>query len=351
MTTKHNILLVDDDPGTIKLIGCALAEVGDVRIATSGKDGLRLMRELVPDLVLLDAEMPGMSGFEVLEEMKEDPILTAVPVIFVTSHSETAFEVAGLEMGAADFIAKPINTPLVAARARTQLRMKGLNDDLRRLSSIDALTGVANRRWFEESLEREWLRARRSGEPLSLLLVDIDHFKLFNDCYGKPAGDACLRSVAQALVVACLRPADSVARYDGKEFALLLPQTARAGAEHIARRILDAAEVLDIRHESSPTSSRVTVSIGVAYYDTAGVCWLPTSADVRNANTARARDFARALVKAAEAALSAAKDAGRARARSLDIVDVDTPGMTRDIAVADRGQRTSGPTEFVAAAD
>src|SRR5258706_2318020 len=207
MTAKPNLLVVDDDPDTLKLMGRALAHVGDVRIATGGKDALRLMLESVPDLVLLDAEMPGMSGFEVLEAMKEDPSLAVVPAIFVTSHSEAAFEVAGLEMGAADFIAKPINAPLLVARARTQLRLKGLSDGLRRVSSIDALTSVANRRWFDESLEREWLRARRSGEPLSLLLVDIDHFKLYSDRYGQAASDTCLRSVAQALVVACLRPA------------------------------------------------------------------------------------------------------------------------------------------------
>ena len=327
MTAKPNLLLVDDDPDTLKLMGRALAHVGDVRIATGGKDALRLMLESVPDLVLLDAEMPGMSGFEVLEAMKEDPSLAVVPAIFVTSHSEAAFEVAGLEMGAADFIAKPINAPLLVARARTQLRLKGLSDGLRRVSSIDALTSVANRRWFDESLEREWLRARRSGEPLSLLLVDIDHFKLYSDRYGQAASDACLRSVAQALVVACLRPADSVARYDGEQFAVLMPQTARAGAEHIAQRILDAAEVLDIPHEASPTSRHVTVSVGVACYDPASICWLPT-ADVRNANNARTRDLARALVQAAEAALKAAKDAGRAQARWLDIADVETPELT-----------------------
>src|SRR5450631_2127981 len=176
-----NILLVDDDPGTIQLLGHILSGTGTVRFATSGEDALRLARELVPDLMLLDAEMPGMSGFQVMAALKADPALADVPVIFVTSHCEAAFEVAGFEMGAADFIAKPVSAPLVLARVKTQLRVKRLSDELRRVAITDALTGVANRRRFDDALEREWSRARRCGEALALLMIDIDHFKRFND--------------------------------------------------------------------------------------------------------------------------------------------------------------------------
>src|ERR1700691_2989642 len=194
-----SILLVDDDPGTIQLMGRILGEVGKLRFATNGKDALRLARDSVPDLILLDAEMPGMSGFELLKTLKTESSLTDVPVIFITSHNEAGFEVSALDMGAADFIAKPLRSSRVLARVRTQLRVKHMADELRRTATTDVLTGVANRRHFVELLEREWLRARRCADPVSLLMIDVDHFKLYNDLYGHPKGDICLRHVAQVL--------------------------------------------------------------------------------------------------------------------------------------------------------
>jgi diguanylate cyclase (GGDEF)-like protein len=239
---NDNILLVDDDPSTIQLLGRMLADVGNLRFATSGKDALRLAHESAPDLVLLDAEMPGMSGFQILEALKADPVLEDVPVIFITNHSEPTFELTGFELGAADFIARPVSAPLVVARVKTQLRVKRIADELRRIATIDVLTDVANRRGFDDALEHEWRRARRAGDPLALLMIDVDHFKSFNDRYGHPAGDVCLRAVARALVGASLRPADLVARYGGEEFVVLLPQTPRVGAEHVAHSILDASQ-------------------------------------------------------------------------------------------------------------
>ena len=283
--------------------------------------------------------MPGMSGFQVFEALKAEPAMADVPVIFVTSHSDAAFEVAGFEMGAADFIAKPVTAPLVLARVKTQLRVKRMADELRRISTTDSLTNVANRRRFDESLEREWLRARRAGDPVALLMIDVDHFKLYNDRYGHPQGDACLRNVAQALVSAVLRPADLVARYGGEEFVLLLPQTSRRGAEHMAHRILDAVEALGIPHEASPTARNVTVSVGIACYDDVSACWVNPSADPRSAGEERVRCSVRDLVQTADKALYAAKRAGRAQARLLDIADVDTPQLARDIAPSSRKPR------------
>jgi len=337
---SDNILLVDDDPGTIQLLSRILSDVGNLRFATSGEDALRLVRESAPDLMLLDAEMPGMSGFQVFDALKSEPTLADVPVIFVTSHSEAAFEVAGLERGAADFIAKPVSAPLVLARVKTQLRVKHMADELRRIASTDALTGVANRRRFDEALEREWLVARRAGTPLALLMIDIDHFKLFNDRYGHPAGDACLRSVAQALVGASLRPADLVARYGGEEFVVLLPQTPRGGAEQVAQGVLDAVGALAIAHEASLTAWHVTVSIGVACYDDESACWMPVSAGLRFADDLRARCTCTHLVCAADQALYSAKQAGRAQARLLDIADVDAPQRARGITRSVRPQAT-----------
>src|ERR1700735_1562043 len=149
-----SVLLVDDDPGTIQLMGHILAGVGQLRFATNGNDALRLARESAPDLILLDAEMPGMSGFELLKMLKAESSLAEVPVIFITSHNQAGFEVSALDMGAADFIAKPLRPSRVMARVRAQLRVKHMADELRRTATTDALTGVANRRQFDELLER-----------------------------------------------------------------------------------------------------------------------------------------------------------------------------------------------------
>src|SRR6202022_4038761 len=276
-----SILLVDDDPGAIQLMGRILADVGKLRFATNGQDALRLARDSTPDLILLDAEMPGMSGFELLKMLKAEVSLTDVPVIFITSHSEAGFEVSALDMGAADFIANPLKSSRVLARVKTQLRVKRMADELRRTATTDALTGVANRRQFDESLEREWLRARRAGDPVSLLMIDVDHFKLYNDLYGHPKGDICLRCVAQVLVSACKRPADLVARYGGEEFMILLPQTPRHGAQRMAQHVLEAVAAFGIFHEDSQTTHYVSVSVGIACFDDASPCWENLSAEQR----------------------------------------------------------------------
>jgi diguanylate cyclase (GGDEF)-like protein len=310
--TDVNILLVDDDPGAIQLMGRILADVGKLRFATNGKDALRLARDSAPDLILLDAEMPGMSGFELLKTLKAESSLTDVPVIFITSHNEAGFEVSALDMGAADFIAKPLKSSRVLARVRTQLRVKHMADELRRTATTDGLTGVANRRQFDVSLESEWLRAQRSGEPVSLLMIDVDHFKLYNDLYGHPQGDTCLCQVTQALRSTCRRPADLVARYGGEEFMILLPQTPRQGAKHMAQHVLDAVAALGIFHENSQTTHYVSVSVGIGCFDDASACW---ASEVHGLCAGH-------LVEAADKALYSAKQAGRARAMLRDIADV-----------------------------
>jgi len=328
---NDRILLVDDDPGTIQLLGRILSGLGELQFATSGADALRLAQASAPDLVLLDAEMPGLSGFQVCKALKSDPALAEVAVIFVTRHNEPAFEVSGFELGAADFITKPFTAQLVLARVKAQLRVKHMADELRRIATVDVLTGVANRRRFDELLDREWRRARRSGDPLSLLMIDVDHFKLFNDHYGHPAGDACLRAVAQALAGASTRPADLAARYGGEEFCILLPQTPRAGAEHVARSVLDAVEALGIAHAASPRGQQVTVSVGASCYDEDSASWKPASTESRYADDIGVRSAPMDLVRAADKALYGAKRAGRARAWLLDIADVETTRMAREL--------------------
>lgn len=328
---NDDILIVDDDPASIQLLGSILSEVGTLRFATGGKDALRLAHESPPDLILLDAEMPGMSGFQVCEALKSEPAYANVPVIFVSSHNTTAYEVSGFNVGASDFIIKPVSAPLVLARVKTQLRVKHLTDALRRMATTDALTGIANRRFFDEVLEQECRRARRSDDPIALLMLDVDHFKSFNDRYGHLAGDSCLRVVAHALASVSLRPADVVARYGGEEFVVLLPQTPRGGAEHVALEILAEVKALNIAHDESLTAPNVTVSLGVACYDSRSACWGARPADTPVSNDAISCRRAADLVKAADRALYAAKRAGRAQARLLDVADVDSPDRARDL--------------------
>jgi diguanylate cyclase (GGDEF)-like protein len=317
---NENILLVDDDPSAIQLMARILAEVGNLRFATNGEDALRLTQESPPDLILLDAEMRGMSGYRVLDALKSRPEMINVPVIIVTSHSESAFEVSALEAGAADFIAKPIRAPLMLARVATQLRLKRLTDQLHFAAATDGLTGVANRRRFDESLEHEWQRGRRGGDPITLLLIDVDHFKLYNDRYGHPKGDSALQMVAKALTCAAERTGDLVARCGGEEFALLLPQTMRLGAEHVARRVLKSVAALNIAHAASVTAGHLSVSIGIGCYDCESACWVTDLADARFVGDDRRLSCTAAdLVVAADQALYSAKRAGRAQFKLQDV--------------------------------
>ncbi|MDP9010873.1 MAG: diguanylate cyclase [Pseudomonadota bacterium] len=304
-------------------MGRILGSIGELRFATNGTDAMRLARESAPDLILLDAEMPGMSGFELLRNLKAESSLADVPVIFITSHTEAGFEVSALDMGAADFISKPLKSSRVLARVRTQLRVKHVADQLRRTATTDALTGIANRRQFDEALEREWLRTQRSGDPVSLLMIDVDHFKLYNDLYGHPKGDICLQAVTQALLRACKRPADLVARYGGEEFVILLPYTPRQGARHIGQNVLDAVAAFGIFHKDSATTHYVSVSVGIACYDDASPCWVKPG--LRHRDDMKTQRCAGDLVLAADQALYSAKRAGRAQAKLRDIDDVDLP--------------------------
>jgi PleD family two-component response regulator len=161
------IVVVDDDPGTIYLVGRILHGVSQLSFATSGEKALQLVQDCAPDLVLLDAELPGMSGFKVFDALQAAPELLGVPIIFITSHTDAGFEVSALNMGAADFIAKPFTPAQLLARVKTHLRTKHIIDELRRTVSTDALTGMGSRHCFEESLRREWLRGLRGGSTLT----------------------------------------------------------------------------------------------------------------------------------------------------------------------------------------
>ncbi|MBV8604234.1 MAG: diguanylate cyclase [Pelomonas sp.] len=259
---KPRLLVIDDDAVTIQALYRAFAEDHQVLMATSGALGLELCATRAPDLVLLDVMMPDIDGFEVCRRLKDDAATRDTPVIFVTGSNDTAAEARGLEMGASDFIAKPINPPVVRARVRSQLIVKAHVDLLRHFAYVDGLTGVYNRRHLDQQLEVERSRAKRAGGVLTVLLVDVDHFKRYNDRYGHQAGDDTLRRVATALRTTLKRPSDLVARYGGEEFACVLPGTDRAGAEAVGEQLRAAVAALGIEHDASPSGTHVTISVG-----------------------------------------------------------------------------------------
>jgi diguanylate cyclase (GGDEF)-like protein len=292
---KGRVLIVDDAMENIQILHQALQDEYDVLFAMNGAKALHIAQNQLPDLILLDAVMPDMDGYEVCAALRGSTVTRDIPIIFVTALKTPEDETRALDAGAADFITKPVNAAVVRARVRTQLTVKRQSDALRELTLTDGLTGVSNRRAFDEKLQGEWRRCARAEVPMALIMVDIDHFKLFNDHYGHQAGDACLRQVGAAMQRAARRPQDLVARYGGEEFAILLPQEDISGAEAVARRVLDEIGALEIAHARSTAAPQVTVSMGVASI------------------TPQAKREPALLLKAADALLYQAKANGRNR--------------------------------------
>jgi diguanylate cyclase (GGDEF)-like protein len=261
---KPTLLIVDDVPGNIMILGDLLGEDYEVRFALSGRDALLAAAEGDVDMILLDVIMPGLDGYQVCRSLKSDDRTADIPVIFITARDDVEDEARGLAMGAVDYITKPFSRAIVKARIKTQVDLKKKTDLLARLAQLDGLTGLANRRRFDQVVEQEWQRGVRAGSWLSLILLDIDHFKSYNDHYGHPTGDTCLKQVAACLEETSGRAADLAARYGGDEFAILMPGTDPAGAQWVADRVRNSVRNHAIEHAESPASTRVTVSIGVA---------------------------------------------------------------------------------------
>ncbi|MDD4344066.1 MAG: response regulator, partial [Eubacteriales bacterium] len=210
---KPLILIVDDTPMNIRVLGKALQEEYQIRVATSGEEALEMATKLpVPDLILLDIMMPEMNGFQVLEVLKSLPETREIPVIFVTALSKEADEEKGLKIGAIDYITKPYSIPVLKARVKNHIELKKLRDVIKENSMLDGLTKIPNKNKFNEILEAEWSRARRYEENLSVLMLDLDFFKIYNDTYGHLEGDECLKMVAYTLKNLLKRGTDLVAR-------------------------------------------------------------------------------------------------------------------------------------------
>ncbi|AMK78628.1 MULTISPECIES: diguanylate cyclase domain-containing protein [Methylomonas] len=264
--SKPRILIVDDIPNNVEVLGDALAADNQVQFATSGLEGLALAESYLPDLIFLDVMMPEMDGFEVCKRLKSNNATRHIPVIFVTAKDSDDDEGVGLTLGAVDYIKKPFNPALVRMRAKNHIEFKRRADLLESFAMIDALTHLSNRRRFDEQLELEWKRSQRERIPLSVLIMDIDYFKQFNDHYGHGGGDTCLQNVARAMKSALNRPTDFLARYGGEEFVAILPQTDEAGAVAIGERIRLSVETLKIPHRHSLAAPIVTISVGAATY-------------------------------------------------------------------------------------
>lgn len=269
------ILLVEDSPTLRHATSTYIRNAGHEPIlAKCGEEALQVVDKNPVDLIIMDVEMPGLDGFETTRLIREWLGDHWIPIIFVTGHSEEASLQAGIEAGGDDYLIKPVSSVILSAKIRAMERIVGMRNDLRvaneeltRLSQHDGLTGLFNRRTFDDKAREHWRLATRSQEPLSILLLDIDHFKLYNDEYGHQAGDECIRLIATALRRCLNRPGDIVARYGGEEFIALLPNTPEQGAIHVAEHIRKTIEALHIKHRGSRQSDRVTVSIGVSTAD------------------------------------------------------------------------------------
>ena len=258
------VLIVDDQPTNVLLVHQILSDEWSTFFATNGIEALLLCAQTLPDLVLLDVNMPELDGLQTCRQLKENAATCDIPVIFVTGSSAPADEDACWSAGAADFVAKPINPTTLRHRVRVHIALKRQSDQLRELAFSDSLTGLANRRQFDVSAAKEWQRARRQQVPLSIVLLDVDFFKRYNDRYGHSAGDRCLARVGAALRAVAVRPGDLAARYGGEEFILLLPETGQVGAITVAESAASRIRDLDVVHDRSDVAEVVTVSIGVA---------------------------------------------------------------------------------------
>ncbi|MEO8303269.1 MAG: diguanylate cyclase [Betaproteobacteria bacterium] len=256
------LLIVDDEPVNLHMLSAGLGPDFRTCTAEDGQSALAAADRDVPDLILLDVMMPGIDGYEVCRQLKERDKTRDIPVIFVTSMTDEGAEMRGLGLGAVDFIAKPVNLRITRARILTHIQLKRTREQLARISQEDALTGIANRRRFDEVLAKEWRRGLRARAPLAVVMIDVDHFKQYNDCYGHGAGDACLQRVAQTIARSVHRPSDLPARYGGEEFVVLLADTTLEGALRVAEDLRLGIDRLAIEHLASP-HGHVTVSCGI----------------------------------------------------------------------------------------
>ncbi len=286
----EKVLVIDNAQMVHTLVRARLgSDELDIRSAMSGQAGLAMAATFLPDVILLDVQMPDPDGFEVCRRLKSNPETANIPIIFLTAEATPSQKAHGLNLGAVDYVTKPFDGTELRARVRASLRTKFMLDLLSKRAMIDGLTGLWNRAYFDQRLASELALSKRHDHPLSCLMLDVDHFKSVNDTYGHPAGDAVLRRVA-GLLAERARAEDVACRYGGEEFGLIMPNTTGDNATTFAQRLLAGVEGMMPTLGGVPV--RITCSIGLA--DAAA-----TPNDM--------------LVDAADAALYRAKRGGRNR--------------------------------------
>lgn len=329
-TGKMNILLVDDKKENILTLE-SLLDTPDFNIikAESGQEALEKLLDHEIALVLLDVYMPGMDGYETAELMRSSNRTKNIPIIFITANNmENDHIFKGYDAGAVDFLTKPIEPMVLKCKVgvflelhrqkmeleyktfelnakvvemeELQHQLEEKNRQLKMISNMDGLTGIHNRRFFDEMLDREWYRNMREKSTMSILMMDIDYFKPYNDTYGHAAGDDALKAVAETISRTMKRRSDTLSRYGGEEFIAILPDTEQSGAMEFAEKILASVRELNLEHSTSAISSRLTISIGVS-----------SSIPVKGDNPMT-------LVNRADHALYRAKEKGRDRAVFLE---------------------------------
>jgi len=301
------ILLAEDSKTNQILISAYIEEAGhEIEIAQNGQEAIDQFTHERPDLVLMDMIMPVKDGIEAAQEIRAlcEQDGDWVPIIFLSAMSESKDIVRGIDAGGDDYLTKPVEDVVLHAKLRAMQRISDMrhqlqqaNHELRMMAVKDGLTGIANRRHFDEVLTKELKRAMRSGTPVSLVMCDIDFFKPYNDNYGHQAGDDCLKYVARTMAKVSKRPGDLVARYGGEEFGVILPETDLAGVQVIAEAVRAAVDQLNLSHNYSLATDHVTISCGVA----------TVSPSIDDDITVMAKQ----LIKTADKGLYQAKDQGR----------------------------------------
>ncbi len=286
------VLIVDDDPINALVIEQLVTEFYRTHSVSSGEAALEYCSNTIPDIILLDVMMEGMSGLDVCKLLKKNACTKHIPVVFITSILDQNSENSCWDAGCVDFVSKPVNGITLLNRIKSHLTLKFQADLLRRMTFLDGLTGLYNRHVLEQITDKGILHAKRSGHPLSIFMIDVDWFKKYNDHYGHLAGDECLRQVADALKSVFRRPADVCIRFGGEEFLCFLPETDHQGAKYLSQALMDTIDKLSIEHKDSPFGT-VTVSVGC-------VTVMPSQSIVELN-----------IVEAADAALYRAKASGR----------------------------------------
>ena len=277
---KYQLLVVDSSNANRTLIGECLGQLddADVHLAADGGEAIARIASIRPDLILIDMHLRDTDGIRLVRQIRnreslgssDNDLTLWTPVIFLSAVMDDEMIAQGIIAGGDDFLHKPVSEVVLLAKVRAMLRIVGMQRDihaahrrLRQIATLDGLTCIPNRRYFDETLATEWKRCQRAGAPLSLVLIDVDFFKQFNDAYGHQAGDQCLKAIASALTESLFRVEDSVARYGGEEFAAILPGTDSRGAQAVAERMRASVRELRIPHERG-IDSLASCSFGIA---------------------------------------------------------------------------------------